>query len=111
MSKIIATIFILLITTITATGDYFLKKSGQNTNTLFNKHLITGTLIYTFTSIMWAFTYKYMKFSTSVTIYSIFSIIIFAFIGVFIFKDTISIIEIIGIIFAILSLVILVRFG
>ncbi len=111
MSKILVTFLIFITTIITATGDSFLKKSGQQPVSIFNKYFLFGSSIYLLTSFLWAFTYKYMKFSTSVTIYSIFSILIFTLIGIFIFKDTISAIEILGILFAITSLIILVRFG
>lgn len=111
MSKILTSILILGITIFTSIGDSFLKKSSNLPDTFHSKYLWIGTIIYALTSLMWVYVYRNMKFATSVTIYSIFSIIIFTFIGIFVFKESISIIEIIGILFAVISLIILTRFG
>lgn len=101
----------MLITFFTAIGDYFLKKSSQQSGNFLNNYFVIGTVIYTMTAFLWVYVYRYMKFSTSVTIYSIFSILIFTAISFFVFKESLSIIEIFGIFFAIVSLFILARFG
>jgi len=111
ISKLYIILQILLITSFTALGDLFLKRASQQPHDIFNKYLFFGLLIYSSTAFLWAYIYKYMKFSTSVTIYSIFSIFIFAIVGVAVFKESLSAVEILGMFFAIVSLIILARFG
>ncbi len=102
---------ILFITILTAIGDAFLKKSSESAHPFTEKTFLVGLLIYSCTAFLWTFVYKYMKLSTSAAIYSVFSIIILTSIGLFIFKEQLNHMEIIGLVMAIASLILLARFA
>lgn len=73
--------------------------------------LFLGALIYGLTALGWFFVMRKMKLSTAGTLYAISVVIFVTLVSVFYFKERISPIEIIGIIMAIISLVILYRFA
>lgn len=110
MTKFIALLIAIFLSLITALSDFFIKKASLENN-IWNKWLFLGAIIYGLTAIGWVFVMKSIKLSTLGVIYGISCIIILTFMGVFIFHEKISTIEIIAILLGVLSITILYKFS
>ncbi|MFZ2201896.1 MAG: hypothetical protein WAV56_00715, partial [Microgenomates group bacterium] len=108
--NLIAVVSIYLLTIVTAFGDSFLKKAGQLKYTNYT-FLTIGLVVYAITGVVWFFVYKQTKFSVVGSIYGVATAVIFALVGIFYFKESLRPQEIIGIVFAVTSIVLLGRFG
>jgi len=74
------------------------------------KYFVIGALIWASVVFGWYFVYKHIKLSTSAVFYAISTVLSLTAVSVFYFKEKLNVYEIIGIGFAILSLVLLKRF-
>jgi len=63
MTKFIALLIALSLSAVTVLADYFVKKASLE-NTIWNKWLVFGAVIYGLTAIGWVFVMKGMKLST-----------------------------------------------
>ncbi len=111
MNRFLVYLIILGLTLYTVLGDSFIKRAGNGSTYVNWKYLLLGLLIYSSTTFIWFFVYKQVKFSIAGTVYGVITALVFALAGVFYFKESISFIEIIGIIMAIASILILGRFN
>lgn len=111
-SRIVRILAILGVTAVTTFGDFFLEWATKDPNRFVHlpKFLI-GWFIYSLTAVGWFLVYRFEKLSTVGPIYSIFTILFFVFYSVVIFKESISGMEIFGIILALVALIILGRFA
>jgi small multidrug resistance pump len=105
-----AVISISLLTLVTVYGDSFLKKAGQLKNTNYT-FLIIGLVVYVVTGVIWFFLYKQTKFSIVGSVYGVATAVVFALVGTLYFKETIRLPEIVGMILAVTSIILLGRFG
>ncbi len=104
-------ISLLIATTIiTVVADILIKNSAIQNN-LYSWQFILSIAIYGLTAFGWFFVMRKEKLSTLGVFYSITTVITLILIGVFFFKEKISSLEIIGIVLAIASLIILSRFS
>jgi drug/metabolite transporter (DMT)-like permease len=110
MTKLIALIIAILLSAITVLSDAFIKKASLE-NSVWNKWLIFGAVIYGLTAIGWVFVMKSMKLSTLGVIYGISCIAILALVSVFVFHEKISLAEVVGILLGISSIIILYKFA
>lgn len=110
MSKIIILISGILISAITVYGDFFVKNASLS-NSVWNKWLLIGGLIYGLTAIGWVYALKFVKLSTFGVIYCVSSVILVVALSVFVFHEKLSTPEIIGIMLGIISLILLYRFS
>lgn len=108
---IFAIILVAVISIIEVLGDFLIKLSGQGAKYIDWKLFIPGFAIYSFTAILWFFAIKNEKLSTLGVFFSIFTILCFVAIDVFYFKEQMNSYEIVGIILALISLVLLGRFA
>lgn len=69
--------------------------------------LVTGLIIYFVGTIAWAVSLKYEYLSKAITVFSILNLIIVALVGVFLFKEDLSLINKIGMVLGIVSVVML----
>ena len=90
-------------------GDFLLKLAGEKgiNWALF----LTGLLVYASTAIGWFFVLRYIKLPTLGVFYAVTTILALTLISVFYFKETLNGYEILGIGSALLSLILLARFG
>jgi drug/metabolite transporter (DMT)-like permease len=110
MSKIIVFIIAISLSAITVLADFFTKKASLFEN-VWNKWLFAAAVVYGITAIGWVFTMKNAKLSTLGVIYGVSCIIMLTFISVYFFHEKLSLLEIIGILLGMLSLVVLYRFS
>lgn len=92
-------------------GDYFLKLASANENALHTKWFYIGFALYASTAFGWVFVMKYLKLGTISVVYSISMVLLLTGIGVVIFGETLNYYEIAGLMMAIGSLILLVRFA
>lgn len=103
----IAIIFILSLYGIL--GDFLIKK-GSDASQLLSKEFIAGFLIFATSSFGWFYIFKHVKVSSIGVLYGTVTALGLVLIGVFLFEETISPVEIVGIIFGIISVLLLGRF-
>ncbi len=95
---------IIIVSLISLIGDVVLKKASDNGNMYL---LGLGVFLYAIDAVMWFFAYKYSKFSTVGVLYSLLIIFASITIGILFFKEKIVFKEVVGIIFGLVSLLLL----
>jgi small multidrug resistance pump len=92
-------------------GDYFLKLASKEQNSLKSAWFWIGFAIYATTALGWVFAMKHLKLATIGVLYSVSMILLLTAIGVVFFRETLNYYEIAGLVMAIASLVLLMRFS
>jgi small multidrug resistance pump len=92
-------------------GDYSLKLASANENSLKTISFYIGFVLYASTAFGWVFVMKHLKLATIGVVYSVSMILLLTAIGVLFFLESLSYYEIAGLIMAIASLFLLVRFA
>lgn len=96
---------------ITAIADTFIKHASLQNKFSEWRMLALGMIIYGITAFGWFFVMRKMKLSTVGVLYGVCSIVFLTLVSVFYFKEKINLMEIFGIILAVISLIILYRFA
>ncbi len=104
-------IFTLLLALFGVVGDYFIKLSGQETKTLQWEHFAIGLIIYASSAFGWFYVMRHIKLSSLGIIYSLSTVLLLVVIGIFYFHEQINAQELIGIVLAVTSLILLSRFA
>lgn len=92
-------------------GDYFLKQASEEKNPMRSWSFYVGLILYSSTAFAWVFLMKYLKLATIGVVYSVCMILMLAIMGYLFFNETINRWEMLGICLAILSILLLARFG
>jgi small multidrug resistance pump len=92
-------------------GDYFLKRASSDTNPLASWTFALGLALYASTAFAWVFVMRHLKLATIGVIYSVCMILLLAGMGVFFFGESLSRTEMLGIVLAIASILLLARVG
>ena len=92
-------------------GDYFLKLASANENSFKTASFYVGFVLYASTAFGWVFMMKHLKLATIAVVYSISMVLLLTAIGVLFFRESLSHYEIAGLLMAIASLILLVRFA
>jgi len=92
-------------------GDYFLKLASSSEKPLKSPWFYVGFAIYSSTAFGWVYVMRHLKLGTIGVVYSVSMIVLLTLIGVTIFHEKLGYAEIAGLIMAIASLVLLVRFA
>jgi multidrug transporter EmrE-like cation transporter len=92
-------------------GDYFLKIASDDENSLKTKSFYIGFALYASTAFGWVFVMKRLKLGTIGVVYSITMVLLLTAIGVVFFRESLNYYEIAGLVMAIASLILLVRFA
>lgn len=104
---IIATIIALSIAT--TLGDYFLKKASQHDTPILTGLFVLGALIYSATAFGWVWLMPQIKLANLAAIFSISTTLLLVTLGRFVFKETLTLPEGVGIALAVMSLILLSR--
>jgi len=99
--------FLLLVVTVSileVVGDILFKEWTIRTDKIF---LIAGIIAYLAATTFWAFSLKFQNLSKAVVIFGILTIIIGVLVGVFLYKEELSTLNIIGIFLGLVSIVLL----
>ena len=92
-------------------GDYFLKLASGKDEPLKSIWFYVGFIVYASTAFGWVFVMRHLKLATISVVYSVSMIVLMTAMGVLIFRESLSGYEILGLLLAIASLILLTRFG
>ena len=92
-------------------GDYFLKLASTREQPLRTGWFYLGFVLYASTAFGWVFVMKYLKLATISVLYSVSMVLLLTAVGVVLFRETLNAFELAGIILAVTSLVLLMRFA
>ena len=106
-----AIITTMVFSVIGVVGDYFLKLASSNADPIKSGWFYLGFALYASTAFGWVFVMKYLKLATIGVLYSVTLILLLTAVGFVFFKESLNYFEIIGLVLAIASLVLLARFA
>ena len=92
-------------------GDYFLKLASENENSLRTPWFYIGFAVYAATAFGWVFVMKHLKLATIGVVYSMSMILLLTAVGIVFFHESLNYYEIAGLIMAVASLFLLIRFA
>ena len=92
-------------------GDFFLKLAGNGARFMHPGWFVAGIVTYACTAFGWFYAFKHIKMSSLGAIYGASTVILLTLLGYFYFQERLTGWEFLGIGLAIISIVILARFG
>jgi multidrug transporter EmrE-like cation transporter len=92
-------------------GDYFLKLASNQDQPLRSGWFYVGFALYASTAFGWVFVMKHLKLATISVVYSVSMVLLLTAAGVVLFREALSYSEVAGIVLAVSSLVLLMRFA
>ncbi len=109
--KLLPVVITLAFSVVGVVGDYFLKLASREQHSLRSPWFYLGFALYASTAFGWVFVMKHLKLATISVLYSVSMILLLTAIGAVSFRETLSAGEIVGLLMAIGSLVLLMRFA
>jgi small multidrug resistance pump len=109
--KTLAVLTTITFSVIGVLGDYFLKLASGREQPLRTSWFYLGFALYASTAFGWVFVMKYLKLATISVLYSVSLVLLLTAIGVVLFRESLNYFEVIGIVLAVTSLVLLIRFA
>ena len=110
-TKTIAVLVTFGFSIIGVVGDYFLKLASAREQPLRTSWFYLGFALYASTAFGWVFVMKHLKLATISVLYSVSLVLLLTAIGVVLFRESLNYFEVIGIVLAVASLVLLMRFA
>jgi drug/metabolite transporter (DMT)-like permease len=92
-------------------GDYFLKLASQREHAFRTVWFYLGFALYASTAFGWLFVMKHLKLATISVLYSVSMVLLLTAIGTLVFRESLKLLEVVGIVLALASRVLLVRFA
>jgi len=92
-------------------GDYFLKLASASERPLRTGWFYLGFALYASTAFGWVFVMRHLKLATISVLYSVSMVLLLTGIGVVLFRESLNYLELVGIVLAVISLTLLMRFG
>jgi small multidrug resistance pump len=92
-------------------GDYFLKLASAREQPLQTSWFYLGFVLYASTAFGWVFVMSRLKLATIGVRYSVSLVLLLTAMGVVLFRESLNYFEVIGIVLAVASLVLLMRFA
>jgi drug/metabolite transporter (DMT)-like permease len=92
-------------------GDYFLKLASARDHPLRTIWFYIGFALYASTAFGWVFVMKHLKLATISVLYSVSLVLLLTAVGVVVFRESLNSYEVVGIVLAVASLVLLMRFA
>src|SRR5262245_26119027 len=109
--KTLAVVVTVAFSLVGVLGDYFLKVASAEEHSFRSPAFYVGFAVYASTAFGWLFVMKHLKLATIGVVYSISMILLLTTIGVAVFGEKVSSAEIVGVLLAVGSLILLVRFA
>lgn len=85
-------------------ADILFKYWTLNTKNLF---LVGGVILYSIGTLIWAFSLKYEYLSKAITIFTVVNLIVVVLVGIFLFKEDLSMINKLGLLLGIISVILI----
>src|SRR3954466_9473679 len=112
MNKTILAVFVTVaFSAIGVVGDYFLKLSSARQQPLRTRWFYIGFIVYAASAFGGVFLMRHLKLATISVVYSISMVLLLTAVGVMLFGESLNRYEVAGIVLAIASLVLLMRFA
>lgn len=92
-------------------GDYLLKLASAQKNPLRSAWFYVGFAVYASTAFGWVYVMRHLKLATIGVVYSVSMILLLTAVGALAFRETLNGYEVAGMLMAIGSLVLLMRFA
>jgi drug/metabolite transporter (DMT)-like permease len=92
-------------------GDYFLKLASARDQPLRTGWFYLGFALYASTAFGWVFVMRHLKLGTIGVLYSVSMVLLLTAVGVVLFGESLNYYELAGIVLAVASLVLLMRFA
>src|SRR5262245_41174519 len=110
-SKMLAVLVTVGFSMIGVLGDYFLKLASAQPQPMRTLSFYLGFLVYASTAFGWVFVMQHLKLATISIVYSVSMVVLLTAIGLVVFRETLTMPEVIGLAMAIGSLILLARFA
>ncbi|HEU0273946.1 MAG TPA: hypothetical protein VFQ83_05415 [Candidatus Udaeobacter sp.] len=110
-TKTIAVLVTIAFSIVGVLGDYFLKLASAHNQPLKTTWFYLGFALYASTAFGWVFVMKHLKLGTISVLYCVSLVLLLTGIGVTLFRETLNYFEMMGILLAVVSLVLLMRFA
>ena len=110
-TRTIAVLVTAAFSVIGVVGDYFLKLASAREQPLRTGWFYLGFVLYASTAFGWVFVMRHLKLATIGVLYSISMVLLLPAIGVVLFQESLNYFEVIGIVLAVVSLVLLMHFA
>lgn len=110
-TRTIAVLVTIAFSVIGVLGDYFLKVASAQDQPLRTGWFYIGFALYASTAFGWVFVMKHLKLATISVLYSVSLVLLLTAIGVVLFQESLTYFEMFGIVLAVASLVLLMRFA
>lgn len=102
---------IIFLSILTVLGDFFIKLGADSGKSVFqSKWFFAGALLYALSAFGWFYVMKYVKLSSLGVLYSITTALLLVAVGVFYFKESLNLYEVLGVVVALGSIFLLARF-
>jgi|SRR5262249_33891671 len=110
-TRTVAVLITITFSVVGIVGDYFLKLASAREQPLKTGWFYFGFALYASTAFGWVFVMRHLKLATISVLYSISMVLLLTSIGVVLFRESLNYFEVIGIVLAMASLVLLMRFA
>ena len=92
-------------------GDHFLKLASTRVQPLRTGWFYLGFALYASTAFGWVFVMRHLKLATISVLYSVSMVLLLTAVGVVVFRESLNHFELAGIVLAVASLILLMRFA
>ena len=106
----IAVLVTVVFSVVGVLGDYFLKLASAREQPLRTGWFYLGFALYASTAFGWVFVMRHLKLATIGVLYSVSMVLLLTAVGLVLFGESLNYYELVGIVFALVSLVLLMRF-
>src|SRR6516164_6837529 len=110
-TKTLAVLITIAFSVIGVLGDYFLKLASGREQPVRTSWFYLCFVLYASTAFGWVFVMRHLKLATISVLYSVSLVLLLTAMGVVLFRESLNYFEVIGIVLAVVSLVLLMRFA
>ena len=110
-SSSVAVLVTIAFSMIGVLGDYFLKLASTRVEPLRTGWFYLGFALYASTAFGWVFVMRHLKLATISVLYSVSMVLLLTAVGVVVFRESLNHFELAGIVLAVASLILLMRFA
>jgi small multidrug resistance pump len=109
--RALAVIVTIAFSIVGVVGDYMLKRASAAVSPMRSGWFYVGFAVYASTAFGWVFVMRHLKLATVGAVYSVSMILLLSTIGIVLFREPINAYEALGLVMAVGSLVLLMRFA
>ena len=107
----VAVLVTVVFSVVGVVGDYFLKLASASERPLRTGVFYVGFALYASTAFGWVFVMRHLRLATISVLYSVSMVLLLTALGVVLFRESLNYLELVGIVLAVISLTLLMRFA